>query len=98
MQNATAINATIAKFTAIEGDYEANVFEGCVHYLCDSGICTDAFSVEDALRVASADIGDDDFGLHDYNDAVKAFDNGDDLDCVKCIAQLEALGYEFDVA
>lgn len=96
--NFNEINAVIAKFKAIEGDYEDNVFEGCVHYLCDSGIFTDAFSFKDALRVQAADIDCDEMGLLDCNELVKAFDNGDDLDCVQCINELEALGYEFDVA
>ena len=100
MQNATfnATNAVIAKYSAIEGNYEANVFKGCVHYLCDSGIFADAFSVQDAERVEQAGVDCDEMGMLDCNELVKAHDGGEDLDCVKCIAELEALGYEFDVA
>ena len=94
--NNTALNAVIAKYSAIEGDYEANVWEGVEHYMFDSCICTDAFSVQDAERVAKLD---EDFvyesGLLDINDAVKALDNGDDLDCVKCMEEAEATGYVF---
>lgn len=94
--NNTALNAVIAKYSAIEGDYEANVWDGVIHYYEDSGICTDAFSTQDAERVA---LLDEDFvyesGLLDINDAVKELDNGDDLDCVKCIVEAEATGYVF---
>jgi len=88
----------VAKYTAIEGDYEANVYEGCEHYMLDSGIFTDAFSVKDALRVQAAEIDCDEMGLTECNELVKAFDNGDDLDCVQCINELEALGFDWDVA
>lgn len=94
--NATALNAVIAKYSVIEGDYEANVWDGVIHYYEDSGICTDALSAQDAERVA---LLDEEFvydnGLLDINDAVKELDNGDDLDCVKCIAEAEAAGYVF---
>lgn len=98
MQNVTttALDAVIAKYSAIEGDYEANVWDGVIHYYEDSGICTDAFSTQDAERVAKLD---EEFvnenGLDDINEAVKALDGGEDLDCVKCIAEAEAAGYVF---
>ena len=94
--NLNALTAVIAKYSAMEGDYEATVWDGVIHYYEDSGICTDAFSTQDAERVEKLD---EDFvydnGLLDINDAVKALDNGEDLDCVKCIAEAEAAGYVF---
>lgn len=94
--NATAVNAVIAKFSAIEGDYEANVYDGCVHYVLDSGIFADAFSVQDAERVAQAGLDCDEMGLLDCNALVKAHDGGEDLDCVQLFNALEALGVELE--
>lgn len=101
MQN--ALNNVIAKYSNIEGNYEANVWDGVQHYLTDSGICTDAFSVQDAERVEAAGLYEEDEdgicfaydnGLEDISEAVKAHDGGLDLDCVLCIKEIEELGYD----
>jgi len=85
-------------FTAIKGDYEDNVLRGVWHAYCDSGIMTDALSVRAAKRIAKAKLTDyaDENGLDDINAAVKAYDNGNDLDCVKCINAITALGYDVE--
>ena len=85
-------------FTAIKGNYEETVLQGVWHAYCDSGIMTDALSDNDALRIAKAKLNDyaDENGLDDINAAVKAHDNGDDLDCVKCINAITALGYDVE--
>jgi len=41
----------LEKYKCIEGDYEETLIKGVWHYMCDSGINTDAFSVEDAEAV-----------------------------------------------
>jgi hypothetical protein len=85
-------------FTAIAGDYEDNVLKGVWHAYCDSGIMTDALSVEDAARISAAKLTDyaDENGLDDINAAVKAYDNGADLHCVQCINAITALGYDVE--
>jgi hypothetical protein len=95
--NTTAVNALIAKYSAIKGDYEDNVYDGCVHYVLDSGIFTDAFSEQDAERVAQAGIDCDiDICIVECNERVKAYDGGNDLDCIQLFNELEALGVELE--
>lgn len=90
-------NEIVNVFNAIDGDYEATVLQGVWHAYCDSGIMTDAFSVNDAERVNAAKIDlDEVFALEDINAAVKAFDNGNDLDCVQCVNAITALGYDVE--
>ena len=95
MQNENLL-AIANKYSNIAGDYAANVWEGVQHYLLDSGICTDAFSVADAERVVAAKLQEFSYdnGLQEINEAVKAADGGADLDCVQCIAAIEAEGYD----
>ena len=85
-------------FTAIAGDYEDNVLRGVWHAYCDSGIMADAFSVNDAKRIAKAKLNDfaDENGLQEISDAVNAIDNKGELDCVKCVNAIEALGYDVE--
>jgi hypothetical protein len=46
------MQALVNKYAHIEGDYESTMLGGIVHGYCDSGILTDAYSVEDAELVA----------------------------------------------
>jgi hypothetical protein len=86
------VQAIVDTFNAIAGDYEDTVLQGVWHAYCDSGIMTDAFSVNDAKRVNAANIDlEETFALDEINDAVKAFDNGADLDCVQCINAICAI-------
>lgn len=98
-------NEIVSVFNAIDGNYEATVLQGVWHAFCDSGIMTDAFSVNDSERINAAGLYKEDEdgmcfayenGLEDINAAVKAFDNGDDLDCVKCVNAIIALGYDVE--
>ena len=41
----------VNKYADIKGDYEYTMLQGIVHAYCDSGILTDALSVEDAERL-----------------------------------------------
>jgi hypothetical protein len=43
----TEMNVLLNTYKHIEGDYESTLIGGVWHYLCDSGILTDAFSVND---------------------------------------------------
>lgn len=47
-----AMQALVNKYAHIEGSYEDTMLGGIVHGYCDSGILTDAYSVEDAELVA----------------------------------------------
>ena len=47
-----AMQALVNKYAHIEGSYESTMLGGIVHGYCDSGILTDAYSVEDAELVA----------------------------------------------
>ena len=48
----TALQTIVDKYAHVEGDYEDTMLGGIVHGYCDSGILTDAYSVEDAELVA----------------------------------------------
>jgi hypothetical protein len=46
------MQALVNKYAHVEGSYESTMLGGIVHGYCDSGILTDAYSVEDAALVA----------------------------------------------
>ncbi len=46
------LQAIVDKYAHVEGSYESTMLGGIVHGYCDSGILTDAYSVECAERVA----------------------------------------------
>ena len=92
------VQQIVDTFTAIAGDYECNVLRGVWHAYCDSGIMTDALSIKDAKRIKKAKLSDyaDENSLFDISNAVNAGDNKGELDCVKCINAIEALGYDVE--
>ncbi len=45
------LQAIVDKYADVEGSYESTMLGGIVHGYCDSGILTDAYSVECAERV-----------------------------------------------
>lgn len=47
-----AMQVLVNKYAHVEGSYESTMLGGIVHGYCDSGILTDAYSVEDAELVA----------------------------------------------
>jgi hypothetical protein len=83
-------------YNAINGSYEATVLKGVWHAYCDSGIMTDALGERDAERCEAAGIDVDELDLAEMNEQVKAYDKGDDLDCVKCINAITALGIDVE--
>ena len=83
-------------YSAINGSYEATVLKGVWHAYCDSGILTDALGERDAERCIAAGVDVDELDLVDINEQVKAFDKGEDLDCVKCINAITALGLDVE--
>ncbi len=96
MQNFTQaaladVQALVNTYANIAGDYEATLLCGVWHYMCDSGIYTDAFSEADAEYVeAHYDnnvqyYNDDDCG---YTDAFYAVIFDDDK--LQCNAVLQA--------
>ena len=95
----------INKYSAIEGNYEATVLQGVWHAYCDSGIMTDALSVNDIQRCISAGLCNenedgmrviDEMDLYEINDAVRAYDKQNDMDCVQCVNDITALGYDVE--
>jgi hypothetical protein len=46
-----ALQAIVDKYADVEGSYESTMLGGIVHGYCDSGILTDAYSVECAERI-----------------------------------------------
>ena len=51
-QQKDAMQALVNKYAHVEGSYESTMLGGIVHAYCDSGILTDAYSVQDAELVA----------------------------------------------
>jgi len=91
-QQKTALQAVLDKWAAIAGSYEQTMILGIVHGYCDSGILTDAFSVDDAERVskyfdedAVAEGTLDEFNERLLNEEGKA------LDCCTAIAEIAAI-------
>lgn len=90
-------NMIVQKWAAVEGDRFSSMLKGVVHTYCDSNIWSDAFSVNDAERVAAAGLweaNEDDVivaaecGLEAINDAVIAHDGGPELDCIQCASEI----------
>jgi hypothetical protein len=95
-----AIAAVFEQWQYTEGDYMSTMLEGIVHAYCDSGIMTDAFSVDDAARIEAAGLNavdDEDttftetHTLNEINAAVVAHDKGAALECVQAINAISAV-------
>jgi hypothetical protein len=101
----SAMEAIIAQWQHVAGDYASTMLYGIVHAFCDSGICTDALSVDDAKRAFAAGLynsnSDDDCdafihnnGLDEINAAVVAYDGGAALQCVQVTNAIAAVADE----
>ena len=97
------LEAWARKWEAVEGDYESTVTRGIVHYMCDSGIGTDALSKQDGERlreIFAVDLTTFTLGLLEevyanYNETGEFGDDSDELECSIAIRELEALADEF---
>jgi hypothetical protein len=84
--------AVINKYSKVKGDYEDTMLMGIVHGYIDSGILTDALSVDDAV-VINKYVNEDtqnDSCLFELNDLVKQHTKKD-LQCVTAINEIAAI-------
>ncbi len=89
-----ALQALVNKYKDVEGDYESTMLGGIVHGYCDSGILTDAYSVEDAELVAKyfTEEAINSGYLELFNDFIVAVSGGEEeLLCCKVIDEMCAI-------
>ena len=89
-----AMQALVNKYAHVEGSYESTMLGGIVHGYCDSGILTDAYSVEDAELVAKYFTQEAmDSGYLDlFNDFIVTVSGGEEeLLCCKVITEMCAI-------
>ena len=89
-----AINALAKKYSNIEGDYESTLIKGVAHSMCDSGIFTDSFSVEDAAKVQQR-LADVEYNSDNFYE--KLF-NMQDLHCVQLTDAINELAFKYKVS
>ena len=100
-QQKTAMQALVNKYAHVQGDYESTMLGGIVHGYCDSGILTDAYSVEDAELIAKYFTEDaiDSGTIEQFNDFIVAVSNGtEELLCCKVIDEMCAIIEDAELA
>ena len=87
-----AMQALVNKYAHVEGSYESTMLGGIVHGYCDSGILTDAYSVEDAALVAQYFTEDAQCEGHlfAFNTFIEEV-SGEELLCCKVITEMCAI-------
>jgi len=91
--------AVINKYSKIKGDYEDTMLMGIAHGYLDSGILTDALSVDDAIAINKY-VNEDtqnESCLFELNDLVKQHTNKD-LQCVQVINEINAITNDVELA
>ena len=89
-----AMQALVNKYAHVEGSYESTMLGGIVHGYCDSGILTDAYSVEDAELVAKyfTEEAIDSGTIEQFNDFIVEVSGGtEELLCCKVIDEMCAI-------
>ena len=88
----TAMQALVNKYAHVEGRYESTMLGGIVHAYCDSGILTDAYSVQDAELVALyfTQEAQDSGYLELFNNFIAEV-HGEELLCCKVIDEMCAI-------
>ena len=89
-----AMQALVNKYAHVEGSYESTMLGGIVHGYCDSGILTDAYSVEDAELVAKyfTQEAQDSGYLDLFNNFIVEISGGEEeLLCCKVITEMCAI-------
>jgi len=88
----TAMQALVNKYAHVEGSYESTMLGGIVHAYCDSGILTDAYSVQDAELVALyfTQEAQDSGYLELFNNFIAEV-HGEELLCCKVVAEMCAI-------
>ncbi len=86
------LQAIVDKYAHVEGSYESTMLGGIVHGYCDSGILTDAYSVECAERVAKYFTEDAQCEgyLELFNNFIEEVE-GEELLCCKVMAEMCAI-------
>ncbi len=89
-----ALQVIVDKYAHVEGSYESTMLGGIVHGYCDSGILTDAYSVEDAELVAKyfTQEAQDSGYLDLFNNFIVEVSGGEEqLLCCKVIEEMCAI-------
>jgi hypothetical protein len=87
-----AMQALVNKYAHVEGSYESTMLGGIVHAYCDSGILTDAYSVQDAELVALyfTQEAQDSGYLELFNNFIAEV-HGEELLCCKVVEEMCAI-------
>jgi hypothetical protein len=96
-----ALQALVNKYAHVEGSYESTMLGGIVHGYCDSGILTDAYSVEDAELVAKyfTEEAQDSGYLELFNNFITEVSGGtEELLCCKVIEEMCAIVDDAELA
>jgi hypothetical protein len=96
-----AMQALVNKYAHVEGSYESTMLGGIVHGYCDSGILTDAYSVEDAELVAKyfTEEAIDSGYLELFNNFIVEVSGGEEeLLCCKVIDEMCAIVEDAELA
>ena len=95
----TAMQALVNKYAHVEGSYESTMLGGIVHAYCDSGILTDAYSVQDAELVAMyfTQEAQDSGYLELFNNFIAEV-HGEELLCCKVIDEMCAIIDDVELA
>lgn len=96
-----ALQALVNKYKDVEGSYESTMLGGIVHGYCDSGILTDAYSVEDAELVAKyfTEEAMESGYLELFNDFIVGVSGGtEELLCCKVIDEMCAIVEDAETA
>jgi hypothetical protein len=94
-----AMQALVNKYAHVEGSYESTMLGGIVHAYCDSGILTDAYSVQDAELVALyfTQEAQDSGYLELFNNFIAEV-HGEELLCCKVIDEMCAIIDDVELA
>jgi hypothetical protein len=94
-----AMQALVNKYAHVEGSYESTMLGGIVHAYCDSGILTDAYSVQDAELVAMyfTQEAQDSGYLELFNNFIAEV-HGEELLCCKVIDEMCAIIDDVELA
>ena len=95
----TAMQALVNKYAHVEGSYESTMLGGIVHAYCDSGILTDAYSVQDAELVALyfTQEAQDSGYLELFNNFIAEV-HGEELLCCKVVEEMCAIIDDVELA
>lgn len=96
-----AMQTLVNKYAHVEGSYESTMLGGIVHGYCDSGILTDAYSVEDAELVAKyfTEEAIDSGYLELFNNFIVEVSGGEEeLLCCKVIDEMCAIVEDAELA